>query len=80
MNPTKYLSCGKQVSRLEKILHSLATRVARIVLQRAEETFPSVRERVVFRACVHRQEFYFYMSVVLAKETIYFVTRFCLFA
>jgi hypothetical protein len=55
MNPTKYLSCDKQVSRLEKILHSLATRVARIVLQRVEETFPAVRERMVsVCGCVHR--------------------------
>jgi hypothetical protein len=29
VNPTKCLSCHKQVSRLEKILHSLATRMAR---------------------------------------------------
>jgi hypothetical protein len=69
----------KQVSRLEKILHSLATRVARIVLQRAEETFPPC-EKKHCECSVHRQEFYFHMSVVLAKETKYFVKRFCLFA
>jgi hypothetical protein len=71
MNPTKYFSCDKQVSSWEKILHSLATRVARTVLQRAEEAFHAVRERIVFRACVHRQEFYLHMSVVLARETKY---------
>jgi hypothetical protein len=37
--------CDKQVSRLLKILHSLATRMLRIVLQRAEETFPAVKEK-----------------------------------
>ncbi|XP_033606313.1 uncharacterized protein LOC111861692 isoform X2 [Cryptotermes secundus] len=33
-----------EVSRLQRILHSPATKVARIVLQRAEEKFPAMRE------------------------------------
>jgi hypothetical protein len=58
VNPTKYLSCDKQVSMLQKILHSLATRVARIVLQRAEETFAAVREIIVSVSCLCAQKNY----------------------
>jgi hypothetical protein len=47
VNPTKHLSCDKQVSGLKKIVHSLATRRLRIVLQKAKEKFPTVRERTV---------------------------------
>ncbi|PNF31981.1 hypothetical protein B7P43_G06560 [Cryptotermes secundus] len=36
--------CNKQVSGLQKILHSPVTGVPRIMLRRAEEIFPSVRE------------------------------------
>jgi hypothetical protein len=56
MNPTKCLSCDKQVSRLQKILLSLATRVAWIVLQRAEETFPAVRESIASVSCLCAQK------------------------
>jgi hypothetical protein len=33
--------------RLQKILHSLATRVPKIVLQRAEDIFPSLHTSLV---------------------------------
>jgi hypothetical protein len=51
------MSCDKQVSRLHKVQHSLVTRVPRILLQRAEEIFPSVKESMVFCSFVHRKEF-----------------------
>ncbi|XP_023715175.1 gastrula zinc finger protein XlCGF52.1 isoform X4 [Cryptotermes secundus] len=38
----------KQVPRLQKFLHSLATRLPRIVLQRAEETYPAVKESMSY--------------------------------
>jgi hypothetical protein len=71
------MSCDKQVSELEK--HSLATRVPRIVLQRAEETFPAVRESIM-GVFVFRQEFYCHLSFMLATDTKRFVTLFSLFA
>jgi hypothetical protein len=45
----------KQVSGLQKILHSLAARVPRILLQRAEETFPAVRGSIVSVLCLCAQ-------------------------
>jgi len=39
---------GRRISsRLQKILHSLATRVPKIVLQRAEDIFPSLHTSMV---------------------------------
>jgi hypothetical protein len=55
MDPTEYLSWDKQVWRLQKILHSLATRVPRIVLQRAEEIFSAVRGSIVSVSCLCAQ-------------------------
>lgn len=72
--------CDKQVSGLQKILHSSVTRVPRIMVRRAEEIFPSVRESMVsVCACVHREEFYYCLrqSVFLAKETKYFMMSLC---
>jgi hypothetical protein len=45
--------CEEQVVDLQSILQSLATRVPRIILQRAEEMFPAVRESMVsvLRVC-----------------------------
>lgn len=45
-NPQNIM-CNKQVSGLQKILHSPVTGVPRIMLRRAEEIFPSVRESMV---------------------------------
>jgi hypothetical protein len=69
----------KEVRMLQKILQCLATRVPRIVLQTAEELFPAVKETGVFCACLHRQEFYCHMSVLLDKETKYVLISLCLF-
>jgi hypothetical protein len=43
------------VSRLRKILHSLARGMPRNLLQRAEEIFPAVRERMVSVLCLCAQ-------------------------
>jgi hypothetical protein len=52
--------------------------VPRIALQKAEETFLAVRGKIVcVCACVHRHEFC-HMSVLLARETKYYVSCFCL--
>jgi hypothetical protein len=59
--------CDKQVSGLQKILHSSVTGVPRIMLRRAEEIFPSVRESMVVVVC----------TVLLAKETKCFMMSLC---
>jgi hypothetical protein len=41
------MMCEEQDVGLQSILLSLATRVPRIMLQRAEEMFPAVRESMV---------------------------------
>jgi hypothetical protein len=47
--------CDEQVLNLKEILHSLATRVPKIILQRVEEIFPSLKESVVsVYPCVYR--------------------------
>jgi hypothetical protein len=50
--------------------------VARIVLQRAEEILPAVIESMVSVLCSCAQKRICHMSVVLFKETKYFVTGF----
>jgi hypothetical protein len=42
--------CEEQVLNM-KILHSLATRVPKIIIQRVEETFPSLKENLVSIVC-----------------------------
>jgi hypothetical protein len=69
MNPTKCHVINK--FKGDNIFCILLQRAARIVLQRAEETFPSVRESMVSVSCLH-------VSVFLVKETEYFATCFCL--
>jgi hypothetical protein len=73
--------CDKQVSGLQMILHFPVTRVPRIMLRRAEEMFPSLRENMVsVCGCVHREEFYcLHQSVLLAKESKYFMMSLCWF-
>jgi hypothetical protein len=44
--------CEEQVVGLQSILRSLAIRVPKIILQRAEEVFPAVRESMVSVLCV----------------------------
>jgi hypothetical protein len=39
--------CDDQVSSLQKILQSFGTKVPKIVVQRAEEIFPSLKEMMV---------------------------------
>jgi hypothetical protein len=61
-----------------KCLHSLATRVPRIVLQRAEEIFPSVKEIMVSVLCLYAQKRVLLPSpVLMAKETKYIMTIVC---
>jgi hypothetical protein len=61
-------------------MHSLATRALRTVMERGEETFPAVKERVVcvLWLCVQTR-IYCHVSVLLAKETKYVVTSLWLF-
>jgi hypothetical protein len=49
-------TCEEGVGRLQRILHSLETRVPRIVLQRVEEIFPAVKERIVSELCMCQLE------------------------
>jgi hypothetical protein len=44
---------GEQVSNLENILQSPSARVPKIMLQRVEEIFPSLRESLVSVVVVH---------------------------
>jgi hypothetical protein len=46
------MACEERVVGLQSILRSLATRVPRIILERAEEMFPAVRESMVSVLCV----------------------------
>jgi hypothetical protein len=48
--------CEERVVRLLSILQSLATRVPRIILQRAEEMFPALRESLVSVLCMCAQK------------------------
>jgi len=41
------MSVRRISSRLQKILHSLATRVPKVVLQRAEDIFPALNTSMV---------------------------------
>jgi hypothetical protein len=51
--------CDKQASGLQNILYFPVTSVPRIMLRRAEEMFPSLRESgVSVCGCVHREELY----------------------
>jgi hypothetical protein len=50
------MMCEKRVVGLQSILRSLATRVPRIVLQRAEEMFPAMRESIVSVLCMYAQK------------------------
>jgi hypothetical protein len=51
------MMCDERVPNLPKILQSLATRVPKIVLQRVEEIFPSLKETLVsVYACAYRNE------------------------
>jgi hypothetical protein len=50
------IMCDDQVSWLRKILQSLANRVPKIVLQRAEDIFPAVRESMVSVLCLCAQK------------------------
>jgi hypothetical protein len=43
--------CEEQVVGLQSVLRSLATKVPRIILKRAEEVFPAVRESMVSVLC-----------------------------
>jgi hypothetical protein len=47
---------GQTSLGLQQILHSLATRVPRIVLQRGEETFHGVREGIESVLCLWAQK------------------------
>jgi hypothetical protein len=40
------MMCEERAVVFQSILRSLATRVARIILERAEEMFPAVRENI----------------------------------
>ena len=46
------MSVRRISSRLQKILHSLATRVPKVVLHRAEEIFPALNTSLVSNLCV----------------------------
>jgi hypothetical protein len=45
------MACEERVVDLQSVLGSLATRVPRIILERAEEMFPAVREIMVSVLC-----------------------------
>jgi hypothetical protein len=47
------MSVRRISSRLRKILHSLATRVPRIVLRRAEDIYPALNTSLVSYLWVH---------------------------
>jgi len=53
------MSMRRFSSRLQKILHSLATRVPKVVLHRAEDIFPAVNTSLVSSLWL-----YFYQSAV----------------
>jgi hypothetical protein len=48
--------CEERVVGLQSVLRSLATRVPRIMLQRAEEMFPALRETMVSVLCMCAQK------------------------
>jgi hypothetical protein len=52
----------ERLGRLQRILHSLATRVPRVLLQRVEEMFPSLRETMVSVLCLFAQDRVFSFS------------------
>jgi hypothetical protein len=58
--------CDERVEDLQRILQSLARRVPRIILQRAEEMFPALRESLATVLCMCAQK---RMSIPIAKET-----------
>jgi hypothetical protein len=47
--------CEEQDLNWKKILHSLATRVPKIIIQRAEEIFPSLKENLVSIVCTEME-------------------------
>jgi hypothetical protein len=45
----------EQDLNLKKILHSLATRVPKIIIQRVEEIFPSLKENLASILCTEME-------------------------
>jgi hypothetical protein len=48
--------CDKEPLNLQKMLHSLATRVPAIIVKRAEEMYPSLKESLVSFLCLCAEE------------------------
>jgi hypothetical protein len=67
-NPQNMM-CEERVAGLQSILRSLATRVPRIILHRAEELFPAMRESMVSVLCMYAQQRIVLSSSV--KEILY---------
>jgi hypothetical protein len=48
--------CDEQVLDLQKIMQSVAARVPKIIVQRAEEIFPSLKEGSVSILCLRMKK------------------------
>jgi hypothetical protein len=59
--------CDERVVDLQSVLQSFARRIPRIILQRAEEMFPALRESLVSVLCMCAQK---RMSILIAKEKV----------
>jgi hypothetical protein len=68
--------CEGRVVCLQSVLHFLARRVPRIILQRVEEMLPAARESMVSVLCLCAQKKFscHHLSVLLARGTKYVLT------
>jgi hypothetical protein len=64
------IMCAEPSVSLRRTLHSLATKIPVVILQRVEERFPDLRERLVSAVCMHRGDIYCLVCwISIAKGT-----------